>query len=68
MRKNRFKLIPVRCPRCGKEVYTGNRSLWGADQVKAKYQGICSSCITPEEKAEMMQELSEAVYLKVRNP
>ena len=62
MKRQRFHLVVTHCPRCGKEVFTGNRSLWGADSTKAKYNGICSNCITPEERAEMMKEISKSVY------
>jgi len=61
MKRTKFKLIPTTCPRCKKEVYTGNRSLYGADQARAKYKGICSDCITPEEHAEIEKAVTAAV-------
>jgi len=35
-RSPRFQLVQTTCKRCGKPIYTGNRSLFGLDDVKAK--------------------------------
>jgi ribosomal protein L37E len=48
--KKKFELIETTCRRCGKKIYTGNRSLFGFDKEKAELDRICDSCITPEEK------------------
>lgn len=52
-RRTKFQLIKTNCKRCGRELYTGNRSLFGLDEAKKKLGGICSECITPEERQEM---------------
>jgi len=46
----KFRLISTTCKRCGKEIYTGNKSFYGNNEDKAKYDRICQDCITPEEK------------------
>jgi len=32
-RSPRFQLVQTTCKRCGKPIYTGNRSLFGLDEV-----------------------------------
>lgn len=46
-------LVPTTCKRCGRQLYTGNRSLYGNEALKAKYERICSGCMTPQEKADL---------------
>lgn len=53
MHKKRFELQKTTCQRCGKDIYTGNRSLYGMDDLKAKYGRICSACMTEAERQEM---------------
>jgi len=55
MRKIKFQLIKVNCRRCGKELYTGNRSLFGWDEQKSRLDRICKDCITPEEQFEILK-------------
>lgn len=31
MKKSKFSLYKTSCKRCGKELMTGNRSLWGTE-------------------------------------
>ena len=50
MRKSKFQLVQTTCRRCGKTLYTGNRSLFGFDKEKAELDRICKECITPEEQ------------------
>jgi hypothetical protein len=55
MKKSKFQLIETTCKRCGKKVFTGNRSLFGFDKEKAELDRICSDCITPEEQNKILQ-------------
>jgi len=48
--KTKFRLLKTTCRRCGKVVFTGNRSLYGFDKEKAELDRICKNCITPEEQ------------------
>ena len=66
MKRPKFQLIKTECKRCGTPLYTGNRSLWGADSAKAKYGNICNKCMTPEERAEMQDQIAHAAYAAVR--
>lgn len=50
MKNKKFELIKTICRRCGKSIYTGNRSLYGLNKSKAELDRICKDCITPEEK------------------
>lgn len=47
---SKFRIVTTKCRRCGRQVGTGNKSLWGNDKAKAKLDRICSDCITPEER------------------
>ncbi len=59
--KTKFKLIACGCRRCGKQILTGNRSLYGADEAKAKYGRICSDCATEQENYEMNMAIGKAI-------
>lgn len=63
--RKQFHLIATTCRRCGKPLMTGSRSLWGAENARAKFAEICSDCITPEDRAEMEQAVNAAVLTKV---
>jgi hypothetical protein len=54
-RKVKFQLIKTTCKRCGCDLYTGNRSLYGFNKQKAELDRICGNCITPEEKERMLK-------------
>jgi hypothetical protein len=58
--KRKFQLIETTCKRCGKKLLTGNRSLFGNDQMKAKLDRICYECCTPEE-LNIMQTLKPKI-------
>ena len=55
MKKAKFRLMETTCRKCGKPLMTGNRSLFGLDQAKAKLDRICKDCITPEEQSEILR-------------
>jgi RNase P subunit RPR2 len=55
MRRIKFALIKTTCRRCGKELYTGNRSLYGLDQAKAELDRICKDCITADEHSKILR-------------
>ena len=50
MKRKRFYLYKTKCKRCGKEIFTGNKSLFGLDALKEQLGKICQNCITPKEK------------------
>ena len=61
MRRPKFELIKTSCRRCGCELYTGSRSLFGADAAKAKYDRICDKCVTEQERNEMLNAQASAI-------
>jgi ribosomal protein L32 len=54
MRKAKFELIETTCKRCGKKLFTGNRSLYGFDEQKKRLDRLCGDCITPKERQELL--------------
>jgi hypothetical protein len=66
LRTKPFHLVNTNCPRCGKPTVTGSRSLYGADTLKKKLSGVCSACITQEEREEIDKTLAEYVYSTIR--
>lgn len=61
MRHARFQIVYTTCRRCGKNIATGNRSIYGADRLKAQYDRICESCITNDERHEIEQGIASAI-------
>jgi superfamily II helicase len=59
--RRKFQLIVTTCRRCDKPITTGNRSLYGADAAKAKYERICSDCATEQENYEMNLAIGKAI-------
>lgn len=57
----KYKLSSTKCKRCGKNIMSSNKSLHGANETHAKYSGICSECITPEERKEIEDSIAEAL-------
>ena len=49
----KYQLYKTKCKRCGKDIYTSNRSLYGLDELYAKYHGICEGCLTESERIEL---------------
>lgn len=58
------KIQTADCRHCGKTIFTLDRSLTGADDVKAKYDRIYNACITPKEEYEIIEALA-ASLLKI---
>lgn len=61
MRRMPFRLLTTECRRCGKPIVTGNRSLFGADEAKARLGSICEACVTDAERREMEQAQAAAI-------
>lgn len=54
--RKKFTLILSECERCGRSLYTGNRSLFGNDALKKKFGVICQDCTTTAEKEKLREE------------
>lgn len=57
----RIYIVETKCKRCGKPLHTTNRSLYGADALKAELGSICSACTTPEEKERILHGTASAI-------
>jgi len=65
MRKRRIRIHTAKCRRgCGKVLATTNRSIWGDEASKAKFQLICEGCLTHDERQEMELAIQGAVLRK----
>ncbi len=53
-KKQKISLIKLDCRRgCGAVLHTVNRPIHGTQEDYNRYHGICSNCLTDEEKQEM---------------
>lgn len=64
MRK-KIQIITTTCKRCGKEISTLNKVIWGTNEMKEKYGRICSSCMPVEEREEMDEAFKQAIQSRV---
>jgi hypothetical protein len=65
-RRKRIAIVKTSCKRCGKPLFSTNRSIHGASRLHAKYAGICSVCTTEEEKEEMLYGIGSAILKSAR--
>lgn len=66
MKRARFHLVPTTCRRCGKAIYTGSKALVGTPEMKARYERLCESCFTPDEREAMDSEYRHLAAVRVR--
>lgn len=57
----KIQIITTTCRRCSKPLATLSRSIHGADQLKAQYDRICESCITPQEQQAILEGQAAAI-------
>lgn len=57
----RISLIKTNCKKCGKELYTTNRSLYGLDALKAEAGSVCEACTSAEEAARINAAIGESL-------
>lgn len=60
MRKH-IQVYETTCIRCGKTIYTANRSIYGLDDLKARLGRVCEACCTPEENHEIQEAMAEVL-------
>ena len=53
------------CKRCGKTIYTADRSIYGLDELKARLGRVCETCVTPEENQEIQEAMANCLLQKV---
>ena len=57
----KISLLKTECERCGKELVTASRSLWGIDKLKEEFGVVCSSCTTKEESTKLIHSMGKAI-------
>ena len=63
--KVRERIYLTKCKRCGKPLASLTQSIWGANDARYKYAGICKECMTEEEKQEVQNMVNAAVLRTV---
>ncbi|MEG3537512.1 DUF2688 domain-containing protein [Citrobacter freundii] len=61
-------LVHTHCRRCGCSLIMSERSIWGADALKAELGQICADCLTPEEHHRICTEIMELAVRRVCRP
>lgn len=65
-KRRRPQMIQAECRRgCGATLHTLDRSLYGLDEIRKKYYLICAECLTPDEKEEMLNAMSNGILQKI---
>ena len=60
MKRPRIETVP--CRRCNRPLATLSKSIWGVpDSVRLEYAGLCSGCVTPDERAAMEKAVVEQI-------
>lgn len=54
-------LIPLTCPRCGKETVGLRRPIYASRAVYDQFKGQCSDCTSDEERELMMQNSAAGI-------
>jgi heterodisulfide reductase subunit B len=58
-------LVVRNCPRCGRQTTATAKAIHGADSLHKKFVGLCSTCVTPKERAEILDGQAKAILKKV---
>ena len=59
--KSKIRIETTTCRRCGKNLTTFSRSLWGLNDLKEKFGRICSDCVTADEDFEMNRQIGKSI-------
>ena len=54
------------CKKCGKELLTSSKSIYGLDKEKEEFGVVCSSCTTKEESASLLHSIGEKIAIKLQ--
>lgn len=65
MKRSRITIERVNCRRCGKEISTASRSIYGLDSLKARYGSICHDCTTDDERNEMLNAMATGERIRL---
>lgn len=61
------RLVETTCKRCGKNISTMTAPIHSSAATMYKWNRICSSCITDQERMQMMIEMNNDVKAKCEN-
>ncbi|EBM5962826.1 TPA: DUF2688 domain-containing protein [Salmonella enterica subsp. enterica serovar 16:l,v:-] len=61
-------LIYTNCKRCGCKLTMLQKSLFGADKLKAELGQICAGCLTPEEHERISTEIMGLAVRRMCRP
>lgn len=61
------RLVETTCKRCGKKLSTMAAPIHSSAATMNKWNRICSSCITDQERMQMMIEMNNDVKAKCEN-
>ncbi|MEG6512386.1 DUF2688 domain-containing protein [Desulforamulus ruminis] len=62
-----IQIVTTQCKRCGKSLVKTNRSLYGMEELKAKFGDICSDCMSNEELGEMLRAQGTGILGHLRS-
>ena len=65
--QKKITLMVGNCKRCGKELLTARRSVYGLDKEKEEFGVVCSSCATQEESASLIHSIGKTIQTKSFN-
>lgn len=61
------RIVKKLCSRCGKPVVTLNRPIHASQTTYDKWNSICDTCMTPEEKQQVQQDINNDFTERMRN-
>ena len=59
-------LIETKCKRCGKKIFAMERPIMSSQDTMEKWRGICSNCLSDQEKFQMMTDMNRDVSAKLK--
>lgn len=57
MRRAAPRIVYLSCPRCGRSVASLARPIHSSEATAAKWRGLCASCVTDAERAELLSDM-----------
>lgn len=66
MSRSRIQIVYNNCPRCGRPMAGLSKAIHGSDDMRMKYAGLCSKCVTPEEHKEILDNQAEGILKAVK--
>ncbi len=59
-------IVETSCKRCKKPIATLVKSFYGCDKLQKQFGGICSDCISPEERQDLLTKMGMAIADNLR--